>query len=47
VKYTGKSAHAAAFPWEGVNALDAAILCYQTVSCLRQQMKPEWRVQGS
>ena len=46
MKYTGKSAHAAVFPWKGVNALDAAILCYQTVSCLRQQMKPEWRVHG-
>ena len=40
----GKAAHAAAFPWEGVNALDAAVLAYTNVSLLRQQMKPSWRV---
>ena len=44
VEYTGKAAHAAAFPWEGVNALDAAVLAYTNVSLLRQQMKPSWRV---
>ena len=46
VKYLGKAAHASAFPWDGVNALDAAVLCYQNVSCLRQQFKPDWRVSG-
>ena len=46
VTYTGKAAHAAAFPWEGVNALDAAVLAYTSVSALRQQMKPSWRVHG-
>ncbi|XP_053316628.1 xaa-Arg dipeptidase [Spea bombifrons] len=46
VKYYGKSSHAAAYPWEGVNALDAAILAYNNVSVLRQQMKPTWRVHG-
>ncbi|XP_060596047.1 peptidase M20 domain-containing protein 2-like [Ruditapes philippinarum] len=46
VKYHGQSAHASAFPWNGVNALDAAVLCYQNVSCLRQQFKPTWRVHG-
>ncbi|XP_076078636.1 xaa-Arg dipeptidase-like [Mytilus galloprovincialis] len=46
IKYIGKAAHAALGPWNGVNALDAAVLCYQTVSCLRQQMKPTWRVHG-
>ena len=44
VEFTGKAAHAAAFPWEGVNALDAAVLAYTNVSLLRQQMKPTWRV---
>ncbi|XP_003392005.2 PREDICTED: peptidase M20 domain-containing protein 2-like, partial [Amphimedon queenslandica] len=44
VEFTGKAAHAAAFPWEGVNALDAAVLAYTNVSLLRQQMKPSWRV---
>ena len=28
VEYKGKAAHAAAFPWEGVNALNAAVLAY-------------------
>ena len=46
ITYTGKAAHAAAFPWEGVNALDAAVMAYTSVSVLRQQMKPTWRVHG-
>ncbi|KAF7253826.1 Peptidase M20 domain-containing protein 2 [Varanus komodoensis] len=46
VKYFGKAAHAAAYPWEGVNALDAAVLAYNNLSLLRQQMKPTWRVHG-
>ena len=46
VTYTGKAAHAAAFPWEGVNALDAAVMAYSSISVLRQQMKPSWRVHG-
>nr|XP_051711427.1 xaa-Arg dipeptidase isoform X2 [Oryctolagus cuniculus] len=43
VKYYGKASHAAAYPWEGVNALDAAVLAYNNLSVLRQQMKPAWR----
>ncbi|XP_071334484.1 peptidase M20 domain-containing protein 2-like [Trachinotus anak] len=46
VKYHGKASHASAYPWEGVNALDAAVLCYNNLSVLRQQMKPDWRVHG-
>nr|KAF6363437.1 peptidase M20 domain containing 2 [Pipistrellus kuhlii] len=46
VKYYGKASHAAAYPWEGVNALDAAVLAYNNLSVLRQQMKPAWRVHG-
>ena len=46
VTYRGKAAHAAAFPWEGVNALDAAVMAYTSISVLRQQMKPTWRVHG-
>ncbi|XP_021096380.1 peptidase M20 domain-containing protein 2 isoform X3 [Heterocephalus glaber] len=44
VKYYGKASHAAAYPWEGVNALDAAVLAYNNLSVLRQQIKPTWRV---
>ena len=40
----GKTAHAAAAPWEGINALDAAVACYNNVSMLRQQMKPSNRI---
>ncbi|CAL1531920.1 unnamed protein product [Lymnaea stagnalis] len=46
VKYQGKASHAASYPWNGINALDAAVLCYQNVSCMRQQLKPAWRVHG-
>lgn len=46
VKYHGKASHAAAYPWEGVNALDAAVLAYNNISALRQQLKPEWRLHG-
>ncbi len=46
VTYTGKAAHAAAFPWEGINALDGAVLAYNNISLLRQQFKPTWRVHG-
>ncbi|XP_028843345.1 peptidase M20 domain-containing protein 2-like [Denticeps clupeoides] len=46
VKYHGKASHAAAYPWEGINALDAAVLAYNNLSALRQQLKPDWRVHG-
>ena len=46
ITYTGKPAHAAAFPWEGVNALDAIVLAYNNISVLRQQLPPTWRVHG-
>ncbi len=43
---TVSSAHAALSPWEGVNALDAAVLGYNNISALRQQLKPTHRVHG-
>ncbi|XP_056151368.1 peptidase M20 domain-containing protein 2-like [Lampris incognitus] len=46
VKYRGKASHAAAYPWEGVNALDAAVLAYNNLSVLRQQLRPDWRLHG-
>ena len=46
VTYTGKASHAAAFPWEGINALDAVVCAYNSISVLRQQMRPSWRVHG-
>lgn len=46
VTYKGISAHAAAFPWQGVNALDAAVMAYSAINAMRQQFKPTWRVHG-
>ncbi|KAF8522907.1 amidohydrolase [Hysterangium stoloniferum] len=46
VEFFGQSAHAAITPWEGVNALDAAVLAYSSISALRQQVKPECRIHG-
>lgn len=44
--FHGKASHAAAAPWEGINALDAAVACYNSVSMLRQQSKPSNRIHG-
>ncbi|RJE26097.1 amidohydrolase [Aspergillus sclerotialis] len=46
VTFTGKPAHAAAAPWEGVNALDAAVAAYVNISVLRQQILPSQKVHG-
>ncbi|KAJ8397621.1 hypothetical protein AAFF_G00436200 [Aldrovandia affinis] len=46
VRYHGKASHAAAYPWEGINALDAAVLAYNNLSVLRQQLRPDWRLHG-
>ncbi|KAK3791995.1 hypothetical protein RRG08_035483 [Elysia crispata] len=46
VNFKGKASHASSFPWNGINALDAAVLCYQSVACMRQQFRPTWRVHG-
>lgn len=43
--FTGKPAHAAAAPHEGINALDAAVLSYNGLSMLRQQIKDDERIQ--
>ncbi|KAG1676308.1 Peptidase M20 domain-containing protein 2 [Nymphon striatum] len=44
VKFVGRAAHAANYPWGGINALDGVVLCYSNITALRQQMKPSWRV---
>lgn len=46
LEFFGKNAHAAGAPWEGVNALDAMIQSFTSVSLLRQQMLPTDRVHG-
>lgn len=46
VRFHGKAAHAAARPWEGINALDAMILAFNAVGLLRQQIEPTSRIHG-
>jgi len=45
-EFVGKAAHAAADPWEGVNALDACIQTFNAIAMLRQQVRPECRIHG-
>ncbi|KAB8241780.1 hypothetical protein BDV35DRAFT_400737 [Aspergillus flavus] len=45
-RFTGKPAHAAGAPWQGINALDAVCLSYNGVSMLRQQIQPHERIHG-
>lgn len=46
VEFRGRTAHAAGEPWNGVNALDAAVATYNNISMLRQRMRPDERVHG-
>ena len=46
IRYRGRAAHAAAAPWHGRNALDAAVLGYMNVATLRQHIRPDERVHG-
>lgn len=45
-EYFGKSAHAAASPYEGINALDAILLLFQSIGALRQQLRSHARIHG-
>ncbi len=44
--FKGQSAHAAACPEMGINALDAAINTFVSINALRQHIKPSARVHG-
>lgn len=46
VEYHGRGAHASGDPWDGINALDAAVAAYNNISMLRQQIKTDERVHG-
>lgn len=46
ITFTGKPAHAAAAPWEGINALDAVVSAYVNISLLRQQILPTQKIHG-
>jgi amidohydrolase len=46
VEYFGKAAHAASWPWRGVNALSAVIGLFTALDAMRQQLRPDARVHG-
>ena len=46
VEYHGEAAHAAAFPYKGKNALDAAVLGYMNIAALRQHIRSDERIHG-
>lgn len=45
-EFFGKTAHAAAAPWEGINALDAALNLFNLINAMRQEIKPSARIHG-
>jgi len=46
VEFFGKAAHAAAQPSQGINALEAIILAFNSVNSLRQHIKEQARIHG-
>jgi metal-dependent amidase/aminoacylase/carboxypeptidase family protein len=46
IRYRGRSAHASAVPWEGVNALDAMTIANTAIGLARQQLEPDQQVHG-
>ena len=44
--FHGKSAHAAAVPETGINALDSCIATFNNIGLLRQQIRPDARIHG-
>lgn len=45
-EFHGKSAHAAASPWDGISALDSAVMSYVQINLLRQMAKPYTTIHG-
>ncbi len=46
IRYTGKEAHASAWPELGINAADALVVAQTAIGLLRQQLGPNDRVHG-
>ncbi len=44
--YHGRSAHASAMPYRGLNALDAVVTAYQSIAQLRQHIRNTDRIHG-
>lgn len=45
-EFHGKTAHAAANPWDGISALDSAVMSYVQINALRQMTKPHTTIHG-
>jgi amidohydrolase len=45
--FKGKAAHAAAAPWDGINALDAVIMLFNSINALRQQLRQDVSIHGN
>ena len=46
ISFQGTTAHAAADPWRGANALDGVLLTYMNINALRQHVKSDVRIHG-
>lgn len=46
IEFTGKPAHAAAKPDEGINALEAVISTFNSINALRQHLRGDARIHG-
>ena len=46
ISFTGRTAHASAAPWEGINAGDAMVISQVAIGLLRQQLPPGCQVHG-
>jgi amidohydrolase len=46
IEFFGQEAHAAAHPEEGINALEAVILSFNTINSLRQHLRDDARIHG-
>ncbi|MBI3753219.1 MAG: M20 family metallopeptidase [Deltaproteobacteria bacterium] len=44
--FKGRASHASAYPEEGINALDAVIQTFNSISALRQQLRSDVRIHG-
>jgi len=47
IEFFGKAAHAAAFPHEGISALDALLQVFFSVNAMRQMLKSDARIHGN
>ncbi|MEO6955242.1 MAG: amidohydrolase [Antricoccus sp.] len=47
IEYTGRSSHASASPWTGINAQDAMVVAMTAIGLARQQFEPLQQVHGA